>query len=87
MRVLGEGVVALEGGERAVVRVDVLAGRDVGSVAKPMIWPNFRTGWPLAIAPIAILWPRGMRGRGRDALDGGAGIDGVDRDDHVVAGH
>ena len=42
------------------MRVDVLAGRDV-PVAKPMIWPNFRTGSPLAIARVAILWPRMTR--------------------------
>jgi len=30
----------------------------MSSVAKPMIWPNLRTGSPLAIFCTAILWPR-----------------------------
>src|SRR5215470_19779100 len=31
--------------------------------AKPMIWPNLRTGAPSPIGSTAILWPRGMRSR------------------------
>ena len=33
----------------------------MSSVAKPMICPNFSTGWPLAMGSAAILWPRMMR--------------------------
>ena len=33
----------------------------IGSVAKPMIWPNFLIGSPTAIAAVAILWPLGTR--------------------------
>ena len=58
---LGEFVVAREIVDAAIVRVDVLAGADRLRVAKPMIWPNFRTGAPAAISLVAILWPFGTR--------------------------
>src|SRR5262245_21992365 len=33
----------------------------IGTLAKPMICPNFRTGAPSAISTVAILWPFGTR--------------------------
>ena len=64
--------------------VDVLARPD-GLVAKPMIWPNFRTGAPLAIgAGRHLVAALGARDRGH-AVGNGAGQDRIDRDDDVVA--
>ena len=58
----------------------------MSSVAKPMIWPNFRIGWPLAIVLRRhLVAAHDARRRRHDALHGDARLDAVDRDDHVVA--
>ena len=57
----------------------------MSSVAKPMIWPNLRIGWPLAIGSTAILWPRMMRAAAVTPCTVTPGSTRVDGDDHVVA--
>ena len=83
-RVLGEGVVALELGERAVVRVHVGAGRDVlGGEADdlPELEHRLALGDRLRRHLVAAHDAR----RRRHALHGVAGLDAVDRHDDVVA--
>ena len=84
-RVLGEGVVALELGERAVVGVDVGAGRDVlGGEADDLAELEDRLR-PWRSARAAILWPRMMRAVAATPCTAIAGLDAVDRHDDVVA--
>ena len=83
-RILGEGVVALEGGERAVVRVHVAAGRDVlGGEADDLAELEDRLA--LGDRLRRHLVAAHHAGRRLDALHGDARLDRVDRDDDVVA--
>ena len=58
----------------------------MGFAAKPMIWPNLRTGAPSAIGALAILWPRGTRSSRHHALNEGARRNLIDRHHDIVVG-
>ena len=83
LAVLRERIVALELGERAIVRMDMRAGHDVlGGKADDLA--ELEDGLALGDRLDRHLVPAHDALGGRYALDGGAGGNGVDRHDQIV---
>ena len=83
LRILGMAIIALEGGEVAIVRVDMFAGRDIG-MGEADDLAELDDG--LALGELHhrhLVPPRDARLR-RHPLDHGADRDRIDGDDHVV---